>query len=211
MLKLFYAPNACSLASHIALEEAGAAFEAVRVNFAETEQRSAAYLEVNPKGRVPALVTDRGVITENPAILAYVAQSFPEAALAPLDDPFAFAQAQDFNLYIAASLHVAYAHLFRPARYAQGEAAAQAMRAHAPQAIGDHFELIEQRFEDGRPWVHGDTYTISDPYLFVMSRWLARDGVGNEGRFPKVLAHRERMIQRPAVRKVLAREALPAI
>ena len=91
MLKLFYAPGSCALASHVALEEVGAEYEAVRVDLRANDQRKPEYLAINPKGRVPALVTDKGVLTENPAILAFVAQSFPEARLAPLDDAFAFA------------------------------------------------------------------------------------------------------------------------
>src|SRR5262249_35215253 len=90
MLKLFYSPGSCALASHVALEEAGAQYEAVRLDFRANEQRKPEYLKINPKGRVPALATDRGVLTETPAILAFVAQSFPQARLAPLDDPFAF-------------------------------------------------------------------------------------------------------------------------
>ena len=97
MLKLFYAPGSCALASHIALEEAGAKYGAVRVDLRAKDQRKPEYLAINPKGRVPALVTDKGVLTENPAILAFVAQSFPEARLAPLDDAFAFARVQAFN------------------------------------------------------------------------------------------------------------------
>ena len=83
MLKLFYAVGTCALASHIALEEAGAQYETVRLNFADGEQRKPEYLKVNPKGRVPALVTDKGVLTETPAILAYIAQLYPRASLAP--------------------------------------------------------------------------------------------------------------------------------
>ncbi|MFM9981822.1 MAG: glutathione S-transferase N-terminal domain-containing protein, partial [Burkholderiales bacterium] len=79
MLKLFYSPGACSLASHIALEEAGAPYELMRLNFKADDQRKPEYLKVNPKGRVPALVTDRGTLTESPAILAYIAQTFPAA------------------------------------------------------------------------------------------------------------------------------------
>src|SRR5262249_55064990 len=103
MLKLFYAPNTCARASHIALQESGAEYETVRVDFGSNEQRKPEYLKVNPKGRVPALVTDKGILTENPAILAFVAQSFPKARLAPLDDPFAFAQVQSFNSYLCAT------------------------------------------------------------------------------------------------------------
>jgi glutathione S-transferase len=74
-MKFYYAPHSCALASHIALEEAGASYEAVRVNFGASEQRGAAYLTVNPKGRVPSLVTARGVLTETPAMLLYIAQT----------------------------------------------------------------------------------------------------------------------------------------
>ena len=89
MMKLYYAPHTCALASHIALEEAGAEYSTVRINFADEEQRKPEYLAINPKGRVPAMVTDRGILTETPAMLAFIAQSFPKARLAPLDDPFA--------------------------------------------------------------------------------------------------------------------------
>ena len=96
MFKLYYAPGTCALASHIALEEAGASYTAERLDFKNNQQTSPQYLAINPKGRVPALVTDRGTLTETPAILAFIAQSFPQARLVP-DDPFAFAQAQSFN------------------------------------------------------------------------------------------------------------------
>ena len=92
MLTLYYATNTCALASHIALEESGAAYDTRLVDFATAEQTKPDYLRINPKGRVPALVTDRGVLTETPAILAYIAQTHPAARLAPLDDPFAFAE-----------------------------------------------------------------------------------------------------------------------
>jgi glutathione S-transferase len=91
MLKLFSATGSCSLASHIALEEAGADYELVKISLKNGDQRRPDYLALNPKGRVPALVTDRGILTENVAILAYVARTYPEAGLAPLDDEFAFA------------------------------------------------------------------------------------------------------------------------
>jgi glutathione S-transferase len=97
MLKLFYAPGACSLAPHIVLEEIGGGHAFERVNLREGAQRSLAYLAINPKGRVPVLMTDRGALTENPAILAFLAQSFPAARLAPLDDPYLFAKMQAFT------------------------------------------------------------------------------------------------------------------
>ena len=118
MLTLYYATNTCALASHIALEEAGAAYETRWVDFGAAEQTKPEYLAINPKGRVPALVTERGVLTETPAILAYIAQSYPEARLAPLDDPFAFAELQAFMSYLCSTVHVAHAH--RDARLSMG-------------------------------------------------------------------------------------------
>ena len=100
MLKLFHAWGSCSLASLIALEEAGADYDLAVMDTAAGDQRRPDYLAVNPKGRVPALVTDRGILTETPAILAFIAQSYPQANLAPLGDPFAFARAQAFNSYL---------------------------------------------------------------------------------------------------------------
>ena len=85
MFKFFYAPNTCALASHIALEEAGAEYEAVRVDFKANAQRAPEYLAINPKGRVPSLVTSDGILTETPAILAFIAQTYPKARLAPVD------------------------------------------------------------------------------------------------------------------------------
>ena len=103
MLTFYFTPHTCSLASHIALEDAGADYDLRRIDFGKTEQQSPAYLAINPKGRVPALVTPRGILTETPAMLAYIAQSFPAAKLAPLDDPFAFAEIQAFNSYLCST------------------------------------------------------------------------------------------------------------
>ena len=100
MFRLYYAPGTCALATHIALEEAGAPYEAVLVDFRSQNQRSPEYLAVNPKGRVPALITESGTLTETPALLLFVAQRFPAAELAPLADPFALAQVQEFNSYL---------------------------------------------------------------------------------------------------------------
>ena len=118
MFKLYTVPGTCALASHIALEEAGAPYSVEVLSFKNNQQSSAEYLKINPKGRVPALQTSHGVITETPAILAFIAQSFPKAALAPVDDPFAFAQVQALNSYICSTLHVAHAHGRRGSRSA---------------------------------------------------------------------------------------------
>jgi glutathione S-transferase len=206
MFTLYYAPHTCSLATHIVLEEAGADYSTVRIDFARTQQQSPEYLKVNPKGRVPALVTDRGILTETPAMLAFVAQSFPAAGLAPLDDPFAFAEAQAFNAYLCATLHVAHAHRMRGHRWvdAADTAAIAAMQKMVPQSVGACFELIERDMLKG-PWVMGERYTICDPYLFTLAQWLEADGV-DPARIPRVIDHRRRVGERAATRKAVAEE-----
>ncbi|MGZ3324370.1 MAG: glutathione S-transferase family protein [Xanthobacteraceae bacterium] len=204
MIKLFYAPDTCSLASHIALEDAAAEYTTVRINFADDEQRKPAYLAVNPKGRVPALATDRGILTETPAMLAFIAQSFPQARLAPVDDPFLFAEVQAFNSYLCATLHVAHSHRMRGNRWADDPAAITAMQRKVPESVSACYELIEEDMLRG-PWVMGESYTICDPYLFTMAQWLEQDGV-DPARFPKVMSHRRRMSERPEVRRAIAEE-----
>jgi glutathione S-transferase len=204
MFKLYYTPNTCALASHIALEQAGAAYEAICVDFAANEQRKPEYLAINPKGRVPSLVTDRGVLTETPAILVFIAQSYPSARLAPLDDAFALAQAQSFNNYLCSTVHVAHAHRMRGTRWADDPAAIAEMQRKAPQAVGECFALIERAMLKG-PWVMGETCSICDMYLFTLAQWLEADGV-DTGKLPKVMDHRRRMSERPVVRKVIAEE-----
>ena len=204
MMKLYYATGTCALASHIALEEAGAEYSTVRVNFAASEQRSPEYLAINPKGRVPSLVTDRGILTETPAMLAYIAQSYPKAKLAPLEDPFRFAEVQAFNSYLCSTVHVAHAHRMRGHRWVDDPSAIEAMKKKVPETVAACFELIERKMLRG-PWVMGETYTICDPYLFTLAQWMEGDGV-DPARFPKVHDHRNRMSERAAVRKVVAEE-----
>lgn len=208
MLTLYYAPNTCALASHIALEQVGADHATVRVDFARHEQRSPEFLRLNPKGRVPALVTSCGILTETPAILLYICQSFPNAGLAPLEDAFALAQMNAFNSYLCATVHVAHAHRMRGYRWVDDPAAITAMQKKVPQSVGDCFDLIEREFLQG-PWVMGERYTVSDIYLFTLAQWLEADGV-DPARFPKVADHRLRMSQHPIVRKVVALESANA-
>jgi len=204
MLRLYYATGTCALATHIALEETGAPYEAVRVDFGAQAQRGPEYLAINPKGRVPALVTDRGTLTETPGLLVYVAQSFPAAELAPLADPFALAQAQEFNSYLCATVHVAHAHGRRGTRWADDAAAIEAMKRKVPATMTECFELIEKKLLKG-PWVMGEQYTICDPYLFTIATWLEGDGV-DTAKLPRVVEHRRRMLARPAVQKAVAEE-----
>lgn len=202
MLKLYFSPQSCALASHIALEEAGAEYQAVRVDFASGEQRQPDYLKVNPKGRVPALLTDRGILTETPAILFYIAQTHPKSGLAILDDPFEIGRLQAFTSYLCSTVHVAHAHRIRGYRWADDEASFVDMRRKVPQTVGECFHLIEREMFAG-PWVMGERFSIADPYLYTLATWLESDGI-DPSRFPKIADHRQRMTARPAVAKVLS-------
>jgi glutathione S-transferase len=205
---LHYAPHTCALASHIALEQVGAHYQAHRLDFAAREQRSAGYLRLNPLGRVPALETERGVLTETPAIFLYNAQTYPDAAVAPLDDAYALAQMNAFNSYLCSTVHVAHAHRMRGARWTDDPAAIVALQKKVPQNMRDGFELIETSFFKG-PWVLGERYSVSDMYLYALATWLEGDGV-DPNEFPKVADHSRRMSEWPAVQRVLAQHARAA-
>ncbi|MGE8942792.1 glutathione S-transferase family protein [Leptospira interrogans] len=204
MLTLYFSPGSCSRACHIALEESGLPYEGKRINFAENQQRSDEYLKLNPKGRVPALATPKGILTEAPAIMSYVAQTAPDAKLAPLNDPFEFGRMQAFNSYIASTVHVAHAHGRRGTRWANQDSSLEDMKNKMPQAMTDCFTLIENEMLVG-PWVLGNTYSVADGYLFVMSGWLKGDSV-DVAKFPKVNDHYKRMQERPAVVRALEAE-----
>ena len=198
---LYSAAGSCALATHIALREAGADFTLVQVDLASNQQRSPAYLALNPKGRVPALATEHGVLTETPALLVFVAQRFPAARLAPLDDAFAFARMQEFNSFLASTVHIAHAHKRRGARWADDAAAIEAMQRKVPQTMAANAALIEQNLEG--PWVLGQDYSVADAYLFTLASWLEGDGV-DVAAFPRLAAHLQRTAQRPAVQRALA-------
>jgi glutathione S-transferase len=201
MLKLYYAPGTCSLAPYIALEEAHATFEPYRVNFAAGEQTGAAYKKLNPKGRVPLLATDHGVISENVAILAYIAQTHPVQHLAPTD-VFAFAQMQAFNAYLSSTVHVYHSHKGRGYRWSDDPAVIDGMKIKVPQNMLECFITIENEYLKG-PWVMGDQFTVADCYLLTISNWLESDGV-DVSKLPKTMAHRKAMMARPAVAKAVA-------
>jgi glutathione S-transferase len=204
MLTFYYAPSTCALASHLALEFSGAPYEAKRLDFKQQQQRTPEYLKINPKGRVPALVTERGVLTETPALLQYIAQAFPQADLAPLDDAFLLAKANEFNSFLCSTVHVNHAHKGRGSRWVEAEdtVALDAMKKKVPQTMAESFTLIEERMLKG-PCVLGERFGTSDMYLYTLSRWLEGDGVDVQ-RFPKVADHMRRMQAKPQVQKVVA-------
>lgn len=205
-LTLYYAPGTCALAAHLALQLAGARYDTVRLDFRQQQQRSPEYLRINPKGRVPALATPQGVLTETPALLQFIAQSHPQAGLAP-NDAFGLAKMNEFNSYLSSTVHVNHAHKGRGYRWVDPEdtGALEAMKKKVPQTMAESFALIEEQMLQG-PWVLGERMSTSDLYLFTIARWLEGDGVDVQ-RFPRVADHMQRVDALPAVRAVLAEHA----
>ena len=200
MLIFYYAKNSAAYAPHILLEDIGVDYQAIQIDFKTSEQRSLTYLEINPKGRVPALITEKGTLTETPAILAYLAQIFPKLNLAPTD-PFDFAIAQAFNSYMASTIHVAHAHKHRGTRWADDEAAHESMRVKVAENMYECAGMIEKHYFKG-PYVLGDEFSFCDPYLALITRWLRDDGVDLE-QFSAIKAHDVLMRQRPSMQHVL--------
>jgi glutathione S-transferase len=210
MFTLYYSQGSSALAPHILLEEAGAPYALVEVPLASGAHLQPPYLNINPKGRVPALATPDGVLTENPAILDYIARRFPTARLLP-DTLFEQAQGQALSAYLCATMHVAFAHLQRAARWADDPAAQAAMRTKVAPNLADCAALIEAHYlpssSADAPWVFGARYTLSDAYLFLAPRWLDKAGVSLEA-YPKLAAHYQAMRERPATRAALDAQGL---
>lgn len=204
----YYSPGACSIGPHIALEEAGLPFEAVRVSLARGEQNGPEYRAINPKGRVPALVEDGWTLTECPAILRYVARLAPAGALWP-EDPRLDARCAEWLAWCSSTVHITYAHLRRPERYADDEAAKAAIMAKARESCRAVWGEVDARIGAG-PWALGDTFSVADAYLMAFWHWgrgqfLAFDMPAD---FPHWTAHARRLAERPAVRRAFEREGL---
>ena len=202
MLTLYYSPGACAMASHIALEEAGAEYDLVRIDLKAGEQKTPEYLAVNPAGVTPALVTDEGVLTENLVIMGYVAQTHPDARLADNDSPFAFGKMQSFNGFLAASLHPAIGKVLFGKPPLEGDA----LRS-ATEAALAKYDLVEHHLLQG-PFAMGQDYAVADGYLSVFTRWARQAGLLDKQRLPKLNAHLDVVQARPAVQRVLHAEGL---
>ena len=195
-MKLFYAPGTVSLATLITVLEAGAEFDPIRVDFHEKEQTKPEYLAINPKGRVPALVTDHGILTETAALITYIGELYPAANLIPTD-PFERAKMNEMISYLASTVHINHAHKLRGYRWATKQSSFDDMKAKVTQNVFDSFGLIEDALANG-PWIMGIQYTVADAHLYTIAGWLENDGVPHS-RLPNVKAHYERMAVRPAV------------
>ncbi|MGZ5176924.1 MAG: glutathione S-transferase family protein [Burkholderiales bacterium] len=203
MLTLYFSPGACSMASHIGLEETGAPYEEKPVLLPKGEHKTDAYLKINPRGKVPALSVDGKVITENTAILTYLAKRFPDKNLLPAD-PVEEARCISTMAWFSNSVHPPYTHYLRPERYADGEAAQAAVKVTAKQTFLAQCSEIDSLLEN-KQWIMGDQYTVADPYALVFYGWGVRAG------FPMTelsayTAWKDRMLKRPTVKKILESE-----
>jgi glutathione S-transferase len=200
MLTLYFTPGACSMAAHIVLEESGEKYDKKQVDLAKGEQRSEAYLKIHPQGRVPALRLDNGeALTENTAILPYLGKRF---GLWPTD-PTAEAKALSRIGFFAASVHPAHAHFGRPERYAADSAAFPTIKETGLKTFHGYLEQIDGMLA-GREWL-GDHYSVLDPYSFVFYTWGVRRELPMKG-LANYTAFKDRMLQRPAVQRVVADE-----
>ena len=202
MLTLYYTPGACSMAAHIVLEESGEEYEAKKVDLAGGEQRTEAYLKINPLGRVPALLLDNGEpLGENTAILPFLGKRFdlwPEDALAE-------AKALSLIGFFASSVHVAFAHVSRRERYASDFTAFPTLKETGLKAFHDYLKQIDGLLAE-REWF-SDRYTVLDPYGFVFYTWGVRRQLPM-GELKNYTAFKNRMLKRPPVGRVVEGEQI---
>lgn len=203
MLTLYFSPGACSMASHIGLEETGAPYEEKPTLLPKGEQKTEAYLKINPRGKVPALSVDGKVITENTAILTYLARRFPEKKLMPAD-PIEEARCIATMAWFSNIVHPSYQRQMRPERFAEGEAAQASVKDLGRKSFWANCQEIDAMLQ-GKQWIMGNQFTVADGYALVFYGWGVRGGFPmNE--LPHYTAWKERMLQRPTVRKILESE-----
>lgn len=203
MLTLYFSPGACSMASHIGIEETGASYIEKPTLLAKGEQKTEAYLKINPRGKVPALSVDGRIITENTAILTYLARQFPQAKLLPAD-PVGEAHCIGAMAWFSNVVHPSYQRYARPERFAEDEAAQATVKDMGRKSFWANFEEIDALLA-GKEWMMGTQYTVADAYGLVFYSW------GVRGEFPmsKLAAYtawKDRMLKRPAVMKILQSE-----
>ena len=195
MTTLFAAKGTVSTAVALTLEEAAMPYDLRVINNAAGEQRTAEYLAINPKGRVPALGTNYGVITEAGAILEYIAAARPDAGLVP-SDPFQAARMRELMYYLASTMHPNHAHGLRQERWTDDRSADAGMAAKVPETMTASCAYVED-FMVG-PFVLGDQMSLADPYLYTVLTWCEGDGV-DMSVFPKLSAFFEMFDARASV------------
>ena len=204
-VKLYYAPGACSFASHIAIEEVGIPYETQRLDLAAGDQRKPEYLKLNPRGRVPTLVVGNEVLTENVGILTYFGGGYPDANIWP-KKTWDQAKLLSTLAWLSNTVHPAYGHYVRAARYVDGDDHQQAVKDKARASYFDYLKEIDGLLS-GRKWCIGSHYTCVDGYLLVFYRWANRQKMPVR-ELANYTSHAERVLSRSAVKKVMADEGI---
>jgi glutathione S-transferase len=202
MLKLYYAPGACSTASHIGLEESGAKFDSQTLSFAKNEQKTPDYLKINPRGRVPALAIDEGTIVENTAILDYVAAKYAPQLMPK--DPVQRARAVSLMAWFSNNVHPAFTHISRPERFTDDPAIFDKLKEKGRSNFWAALQEIDGII-GSKQWIMGDQFTVVDGYALVFYGWGKRIGLPITD-LKNYTAWAGRMLARPAVKRVLERE-----
>ncbi len=209
-MKLFYAPGACSLASHIALAEADVEFELIKVDFSSSQQRTEGFLAMNPKGRVPVLVDGDEIITESPAILRYIARKYPDAGLWP-EDIMEDARCAEWLSWCVSGIHVAFAHIARSYRYASSAEAMAEVEEKGRETVLDLWQQVESRMaKRGTTWAASERFSVADPYIFTFWNWGRSPKLGYDMSrdFPAWTEHARRLCDRPGAKRALDREQI---
>ena len=209
MPTLYYSPGACSMASHIALEEAGGPYEAQPVLLAKGEHLTPEYKKINPRSKVPALRLDDGtVITENVAILNWVGRTYPDKNLLPKDD-VGQVRALSICAWLSNTVHPCFTHVFRPERFTEEESARAGIKEMGKKSFFANLQEIDGIIGAG-PWLMGAQFTVCDPYALVFYCWGSRIELPVK-ELRNYTAWKDRMLARPAVRKILEREKSPLL
>jgi glutathione S-transferase len=203
MMTLYFSPGACSLASHIGLEEAGAPYEIKPILLAKGQQRTEEYLKINPRGKVPALAVDGKTLVENTAILTYLHRRFPEKKLMPAD-PAEEARCIGTMCWFSTIVHPSYQRYHRPERFADGEAAAAAVKENGKKSFWANLQEIDSMIQ-ANGWVMGPEFTAVDGYALVFYGWAERSGFPVK-ELSAYTSWRERMMNRPTVKRSVESE-----
>lgn len=204
MYTFYHTPTSCSTASHIALEESGIDYHPVLTKIYKPDEHQSYKQMVNPLGTVPALKTDSGVVTENLAIMAFIARLKPELSLLP-DSPWELGQCLSFMSWLGSTVQIARRQFKKPSRFTDDERAHGAIKEFGALKFRDYLAQIEQRFRNGGPWVMGERYSVADGYALVIYHWAVLDEL-NMALYPNFTNHKQRLLERQAVRTVLERE-----
>ncbi|HWV39874.1 MAG TPA: glutathione S-transferase N-terminal domain-containing protein [Vulgatibacter sp.] len=206
MVKLFGLPGACPLAPHIVFEEAGIPYEYRPVQKGEPSFEEVKRL--NPMAQVPVLVFDDGrVLTQNSAILHWVAAQVPEKKLLPQEGTFERARADEWIAFLGTTVHPAYGRIFNPAGAVSDPARHDDARRVAIARVEKCLGIAEERLGEG-PWALGESYSVVDPYLYVFVSWAEPVAKLDLARFPNLRRHAEALKARPAAQRAFAAEGL---